>query len=70
MTRCLQEIKISEKNHTVSVTPELIVEVAYSEIQKSSHYKSGFALRFARIDRIREDKTAGNADTIDKMRTL
>jgi len=70
MTRRLQQLKISEGEYTVSVKPELVVEVAYNEIQKSPHYKSGFALRFARIVRIREDKRPEEADTIERMRTL
>ncbi len=70
MTRKLQELKISEGEYTVQVKPELVVEVAYNEIQKSPHYKSGLALRFARIVRIREDKRSEEADTIERMRIL
>ena len=70
MTRRLQELKISEGDYTVTVKPELVVEVAYNEIQKSPHYKSEFALRFARIVRIREDKRTEEADTIQRMRVL
>jgi len=70
MTRRLQELKISEGEYTVFVKPELVVEVAYNEIQKSPHYESGLALRFARIVRIREDKRPEEADTIKRMRIL
>jgi len=70
MTRRLQQLKISEDKYTVQVKPELVVEVAYNEIQRSPHYKSGFALRFARIVRIREDKRPEGSDTIERMRTL
>ncbi len=48
--------------------PEIVVEVAYNEIQRSPTYKSGFALRFARITRIREDKSPMDADTIDRIK--
>jgi len=70
MTKKLQQLKISEGEYTVWVKPELVVEVAYNEIQRSPHYKSGLALRFARIVRIREDKRPEDADTIERMRML
>ncbi len=50
------------------VRPEIVVEVAYSDIQRSPQYQSGMALRFARIVRIRDDKTAEEADTIATLR--
>jgi DNA ligase-1 len=70
MTERLQELKISEDRYTVRVRPTIVVEVAYNEIQKSPHYNSGFALRFARITRIREDKRPEETDTMEKMRIL
>ncbi len=70
MTRNLQGIKTSEDNVAVYVKPEIVVEVAYNEIQKSPHYKSGFALRFARITRIRDDKNPQQADTIGRLKEL
>ena len=44
-----------------------MLEIAFSEIQKSPNYRSGYALRFARIKRIRSDKTPEEADTIQKI---
>jgi DNA ligase-1 len=44
-----------------------VVEVAYSDIQRSPQYESGMALRFARIIRIRDDKPAAEADTLATM---
>jgi DNA ligase-1 len=64
ITEHLQRIKISETTHTVHGKPELVIEVAFNEIQKSPQYKSGFALRFARIKKIREDKSPLNANTL------
>ena len=52
------------------VRPEVVVEVEYNEIQKSPTYPSGFALRFARIARLREDKAPGQATTIEELRQL
>ncbi len=70
MTRHLQETKTSEDGFTVHVKPETVVEVAFNEIQKSPHYPSGFALRFARILRIREDKDVAEIDTLATIRRL
>ena len=70
MTERLQGLKTSESDYTVHVRPELVVEVAFNEIQRSPRYRSGYALRFARITRIREDKAPGDADTLGKVREL
>lgn len=70
MTRRLLELKTGETRHTVYVRPEIVVEVEYNEIQRSPHYKSGFALRFARIRRIRVDKPPEEIDTIERVREL
>ena len=52
------------------VRPEVVVEVAYNEIQKSPSYPSGFALRFARITRVRDDKAPPQATSLDELRQL
>ena len=70
MTEYLQKIRVSESQYTVYVKPQLVVEVAFNEIQKSPHYKSGYALRFARITRIRTDKNADEADTLEGVSRL
>ena len=70
MTKRLQAIKVGETDYTVSVRPEIVVEVTFNEVQHSPHYKSGFALRFARITRIRDDKESRDAETLDKIRVL
>ncbi len=70
MTERLLSLRTSEHPYTVYVKPSLVVEVAYSDIQRSPHYNSGFALRFARIRRIREDKGPGDADTLERLRLL
>jgi DNA ligase-1 len=68
MTERLDALKTSEAGGTVRVKPEVVVEVAYSDIQRSPQYESAMALRFARIVRIRDDKPAADADTIAFMR--
>jgi len=70
MTRRLKETAIREERNRVVVLPRVVVEVAYNEIQRSPKYKSKMALRFARIIRIREDKSAEDADTIDRVRQI
>ena len=67
MTARLLALKADETRSTVFVRPEVVVEVAYSDIQRSPQYESGMALRFARIVRIRDDKSAAEADTLAAM---
>ena len=54
----------------VPVRPEQVVEIAFDGIQTSSRYPGGMALRFARVLRYRDDKTAEEADTVDTVRAL
>jgi DNA ligase-1 len=70
VTKRLKELVIKEEPRRVVVIPKIVVEVAYNEIQKSPKYKCGMALRFARIMRIREDKTPEEADTIQRVREI
>ena len=70
MTQRLQELTIQDERRRILVIPKIVVEVAYNEIQKSPKYECGMALRFARITRIRDDKTPEEADTIQKVREI
>ncbi|MFI7537980.1 ATP-dependent DNA ligase [Streptosporangium sp. NPDC049376] len=54
----------------VPVRPELVVEIAFDGVQRSSRYPGGMALRFARVLRYRPDKGAAQADTVETVRTL
>ncbi|MEP7021361.1 MAG: ATP-dependent DNA ligase [Pseudonocardiales bacterium] len=56
--------------YVVQVRPEQVVEIAFDGLQRSSRYPGGMALRFARVLRYRDDKTAAEADTIDTVRML
>ena len=58
------------EGHIVRVRPELVVEVAFNEVQASPQYPGGVALRFARIKGYRPDKGASEADTIATVRAL
>jgi len=70
MTRRLKELAVKEERGRVIVVPQIVVEVAYNEIQRSPKYKCGMALRFARITRIRDDKSPEEADTIQRVREI
>jgi DNA ligase-1 len=67
MTERLLALKIGESHGTVVVRPAVVVEVGYNNIQRSPQYEAGMALRFARIVRIRTDKAASQADTIETV---
>jgi DNA ligase-1 len=70
MTERLRALALADDGYTVRVRPEVVVEVEYNEIQRSPTYRSGMALRFARIAHIREDKGPGQATTLEELRAL
>jgi DNA ligase 1 len=70
MTARLQELQIADDGYTVAVKPEIVVEVAYNEIQRSPQYSSKFALRFARIKRNRDDKNVEQITTLAELQNL
>jgi DNA ligase-1 len=69
-TRRLLELEVVRNGITVHVRPELVVEVAFNEVQASTQYPGGVALRFARVKRYRTDKQASDADTIDSVQQI
>ena len=69
-TTKLQELEVSRDGHTVQVRPELVVEVAFNDLQASPQYPGGLALRFARVKGYRPDKLAADADTIHTLREI
>jgi len=70
MTGRLGAIAVGEEGPTVYVEPRVVVEVLFTDLQRSPTYGCGLALRFARIARIRDDKTPSEADTVQHLRTL
>ena len=66
----LRALEISRDRHTVFVRPELVVEIAFNDVQESPHYPGGLALRFARVKSYRQDKPAADADTIETVRDI
>jgi DNA ligase-1 len=69
-TERLLALEERRDSYTVYVRPELVVEIAFDGVQRSPRYPGGLALRFARVLRYREDKTAAEADTVDTVRAL
>jgi DNA ligase-1 len=69
-TRELLAREVRRDEWTVYVRPELVVEIAFNDVQESSQYPGGMALRFARVKGYRPDKRAEEADTIDTVRRL
>ncbi|CAG6394340.1 ATP-dependent DNA ligase [Streptomyces cocklensis] len=67
-TERLLGLAVRDDGHVVTVRPELVVEIAYDGVQTSPRYPAGLTLRFARVVRYREDKSADEADTIDAVR--
>jgi DNA ligase 1 len=69
-TERLQELAVAGDGHVVQVRPELVVEVAFNDLQASPQYPGGLALRFARIKGYRPDKQASDADTMETLREI
>jgi len=66
ITEQLTPLILEENGKTVTLVPKIVVEVLYDEMQHSPKYESGFALRFPRVLRIRDDKDAYDSDTISR----
>ncbi|MEV5910825.1 ATP-dependent DNA ligase [Streptomyces sp. WAC 01325] len=66
-TERLQELAVRSDDWVVTVRPELVVEIAYDGLQRSTRYPAGVTLRFARVVRYREDKRPEEADTVDTL---
>ncbi|QGN50703.1 ATP-dependent DNA ligase [Micromonospora sp. WMMD558] len=64
------DLAVEKGDWVVRVRPEQVVEIAFDGVQSSSRYPGGMALRFARVVRYRDDKTAAEADTIDAVRAI
>jgi DNA ligase-1 len=62
--------EVSRNDWQVFVRPELVVEIAFDGVQRSSRYPGGVALRFARVLRYRDDKTPAEADTLETVRSF
>ncbi|GAB2851420.1 ATP-dependent DNA ligase [Streptomyces deserti] len=66
-TERLRELAVEDNGWVVTVRPELVVEIAYDGLQRSTRYPAGVTLRFARVVRYREDKRPEEADTVETL---
>ncbi|MBS3052125.1 MAG: ATP-dependent DNA ligase [Candidatus Aenigmarchaeota archaeon] len=70
LTKLLKPYIVSDRGVEIKIKPKIIISVDYQEIQKSSNYKSGFALRFPRFVSLRNDKGLNDVDTLDRINKL
>jgi DNA ligase-1 len=70
MTERFKGITLQDFGRYRTVVPEVVVEIAFDRIMRSSRHRSGFAMRFPRIVRIRVDKTPAEIDTLDTVEAL
>ncbi len=70
LTEMFRPLIVSQEGKKVEFVPKYVFEVAYQEIQKSPKYESGYALRFPRFVRLRDDKDVDEADTIERVERL
>jgi len=70
LTDLFQDLILMQKGMEVELKPAVIFEVAYEEIQKSQSYSSGYALRFPRLVRVRDDKSLEEADSLERVASL
>jgi DNA ligase-1 len=70
MTALLLDITIADHGHYRTVSPRIVLEIAFDAVQASARHKSGYALRFPRIAHWRHDKTPGEIDTLSRVRDI
>src|SRR5208282_777168 len=66
MTEWFEEHTLSQRGHVREVEPRIVIEVAFNAVMRSDRHNSGYALRFPRIVRLREDKLASEIDTLNR----
>jgi DNA ligase-1 len=70
LTEYFKERTIKDLGRVRLVVPDTVIEVAFDQVQRSARHKSGFALRFPRIVRLRPDKPVSEIDTLDTVRSI
>lgn len=70
LTEHFKRTAIEQYGSVFKVAPQIVLEIAFDRIQESKRHQSGYALRFPRIARIRDDKTVGQISTIDEVRRI
>jgi DNA ligase-1 len=70
MTEHFKKTTIDQHGPVHRVEPTIVLEIAFDRIQESKRHKAGYALRFPRIVRIRDDKSVDEISTIDDVRRI
>jgi len=70
LTERLEDLVTERDGREVRLAPEVVLEVAYEEVQESPEYDSGYALRFPRFERVREDLAVEDADSLERVASL
>ncbi len=68
LTEMIKPLVTSEKGKEVKIKPEIVIEVTYEEIQKSPSYSSGYALRFPRLSRLRDDRAPEECSSLEMVK--
>jgi DNA ligase-1 len=67
LTARLEQLIISTRGHDVEIEPRVVIEVDFQDIQQTSRYQAGYALRIPRFRRERTDKSVREADTLERL---
>ncbi|HEV2864105.1 MAG TPA: ATP-dependent DNA ligase [Pyrinomonadaceae bacterium] len=70
LTARLEPLIISARGRDAEIEPQLVIEVDFQDIQKTSRYAAGYVLRIPRFKRVREDKSTREADTVERLKRL
>lgn len=70
LTEIFSELIVGESGREIELKPEIVFEIKFEEIQKSTNYGSGYALRFPRLVSVRGDKSPEEAETIDRIESI
>jgi DNA ligase-1 len=70
LTDLMSDLIVVESGREIELKPEVVFEVAFEEIQKSTNYESGYALRFPRLVNVRDDKSPEEAETLERIESI
>jgi DNA ligase-1 len=70
LTKFFLEHTVEDHGHVRDVEPVIVMEVAFNNLQRSNRHDSGFAMRFPRIVRLRDDKPVAEIDTLARVREI
>jgi DNA ligase-1 len=70
MTALLHDITLVDNGYYRTVRPQIVLEVAFDAVQRSTRHRSGYALRFPRIARWRHDKPVEEIDTLERVAAI